>query len=322
MKKILIVLFSMLWVLEGYSNTILNNWSIIKVVEQGDSLKVNGEYELRLRKIVNRFDEDKIGISISDIISIIPKTISEYQLFIKYPEKYKQEERAFGRLDFEIFDRARNGDYDVLVLYLGMIEYIDKNDSYGIDYFESLGDEVIVNNQEKFCRIYPNLNIKCKLLLIEYNAFCNKHNNSRSKNEENTSVITRIDYKITLEKTIKSFSLNNKISDNQVVNIIPKSEEEYSLFCQFPDKYKEYETSFYQFEREMINRAREGNDAIFEYYIRMGEFVDGYYSEDFLNNVDSVIKKNKEKFCNIYYTLNDRCSKLLNIYELICLEKE
>ena len=117
---------------------------------------------------------------------------------------------------------------------------------------------------------------------------------------------------VVVEKTI----INDTISPDLLVKIIPKTESEYLSYysLSFPDKQKNVNDAFIKLDDMIFKFACNGNINFFKSYIKMSEFVDGEYAETYFENIEIVISKRKEEFKEIYHSLNAECKKRLRPY--------
>lgn len=234
---------------------------------QNDTPKIRKEYKVNLEKVAEKVKSGN-KLSKNEILNIIPLSKEEFLIYNDYPQGKK---KAYEMLDFEVFDMARNGDKDIFELYIKMAEFFDVKSSYGEGYFATIGEEVISFNQEKFCNLYPLLSNECQKRLVKYKAFCSKKSFSSGSDKEKKAIISRKDYEYKLSEVVKLINGEKHISNKEIIEIMPRTFEEYYLYCHFPDKFKELENQFYKLEKEIIYRAKKGEDGIFDLYMTCPE---------------------------------------------------
>jgi hypothetical protein len=132
---------------------------------------------------------------------------------------------------------------------------------------------------------------------------------------------SRSNYKSTLNDVILCFSKGGKVSIEKLQNVIPISQEEFSIYYSFtyPEKGKLIHKSFYKMDSQIIETAKKNKGLFLKLYLQLSPFVDGEYAEGYFVDVESIIEKNKSVFCKIYGSLNsDSKIKLKEYKERYC----
>ena len=129
---------------------------------------------------------------------------------------------------------------------------------------------------------------------------------------------SRSNYKSSLNDVILSFSKGKKVSIEKLQNVIPISQNEFSIYYSFtfPKKGKLIHKSFYSMDSQIIETAKKNKGLFLKLYLQLSPFVDGEYAEGYYDDVESIIEKNKNVFCNIYTSLNSDSKIKLKEYKV------
>ena len=119
-------------------------------------------------------------------------------------------------------------------------------------------------------------------------------------------------YMKSLQTAIKDIVDKDTIVDYEIfLNAIPKTESEFSIY--FACDYEEDDTirlAWGKLDNMMLKNARKDND-FFILYLKLSEFVDGYYAESYFDDAEYLIKIHTTVFCSAYQLLNSECQRRL-----------
>lgn len=135
---------------------------------------------------------------------------------------------------------------------------------------------------------------------------------------ENSS---RNNYKSMLNDVVICFSKGEKVSIEELQNVIPITQEEFSIYYSFtdPEKGKLINKSFGEMDSKIIENAIKNKGTFMKLYLHLAPFVDGEYAEGYYDDVESIIEMNRSLFCKIYGNLNsDSKIKLKEYKERYC----
>lgn len=103
---------------------------------------------------------------------------------------------------------------------------------------------------------------------------------------------------------IESFCSNNYMEmfdHKNLVNIIPRNEEEYTVFYMLSEE-SVTKTCFQRLLKAIYLHIDDCGSAYFYSVLRMANFVDGYIAEDYFYEMEYFIEKRKMEFCRLYAT--------------------
>ena len=126
------------------------------------------------------------------------------------------------------------------------------------------------------------------------------------------------DYRLIIDDVITRFSLGKTVSLDELMNAVPTTKEEFSIYYSYtyPDKGKSKSESFYKVDNEIGKNATNNKGGFLKLYLELSSFVDGEYAESYYEDVDFIISKNKEIFCGLYKGLSSSSRKKLEDYYL------
>jgi hypothetical protein len=103
-------------------------------------------------------------------------------------------------------------------------------------------------------------------------------------------------YKDSLEKVIATIKVGKMPKIKAIEYCIPETSDEYLLFFSF-DYQKDNSKAFDDLNNHILQSATNGNKPILKKYLAMSQFVDGYFAESYFDNINGIIKKQKDLFC-------------------------
>jgi hypothetical protein len=126
------------------------------------------------------------------------------------------------------------------------------------------------------------------------------------------------DYKSLINDAIFKVSKGDTISADEIENIIPISQEEFSIFYSYtsPEEGRNFQNSFDKINALIVYYARNNKNNFLKLYSEVSPFVDGEYAESYYEDIDYIIEENKSAFRAIYKKLSLPCRKLLKSYYL------
>ena len=119
----------------------------------------------------------------------------------------------------------------------------------------------------------------------------------------------RRNYKNSLDSVLLNVS---SITDSKKIEyVIPASEAEAIIYFS-SDYKKKFSPYFQKLQKKIVDLCIAGNSQILIKYLYMSEFVDGYFAEDYFDNIEKIAKVRKGSFCNTLTTLDKTKTKRLN----------
>jgi hypothetical protein len=136
------------------------------------------------------------------------------------------------------------------------------------------------------------LNLATLILLLGF-ASCSKSSSRYSK---------------TLKSNVDKMIANHVLTDDELLAIIPSSEEEFAEYYSYtyPDKEAFLQKAFYQIDNLIIKNANENKAGFLRKYLELAKFVDGEYSESYVEDSNLIIIRNTSSFCGLYDSLDVR----------------
>ncbi|MDR0368749.1 MAG: hypothetical protein LBH82_06380 [Bacteroidales bacterium] len=127
-------------------------------------------------------------------------------------------------------------------------------------------------------------------------------------------------YMKNLQAAIKYIMDNDTLTNYEMLlKAIPETNAEFAVY--FACDYEQNEiirTAWGKLDQIILKSAMKDKE-IFVLYLKLSEFVDGYYAEGYFDDVEYLIENNKSYFCSIYSTLNSDCKLKLSDYaEFFC----
>jgi hypothetical protein len=109
-----------------------------------------------------------------------------------------------------------------------------------------------------------------------------------------------------IEKIIDKQIHKHAISDEELLEIIPVQQNDFLYYLSFEDENNEQKRdAWLDIDDSIYNRA-ENNSTVFLKLLQMSEFVDGYYAENYFENIEFLIsKKQKDVFCKNYHSFSN-----------------
>ena len=125
----------------------------------------------------------------------------------------------------------------------------------------------------------------------------------------------RKDYEVNLAKVFSQVEIDTAINDHLLEAIIPITKEEFSKFYSGFEELEKRQL-FEKVDEKIGNNAYNQVSNFFNLYIGMAEFINANsVSEEYLRNyyydLDFIIEKNAETFCETFKSLNEQKKKNL-----------
>ncbi|MDR0790473.1 MAG: hypothetical protein LBO06_06730 [Bacteroidales bacterium] len=126
-------------------------------------------------------------------------------------------------------------------------------------------------------------------------------------------------YILNLEKCISLLLQNEIVNENDLLECIPSSQEQFSIYFHCDYEKGGIHKYWNKLDEIMYNKSKTSSRVFFS-VLNISDFVDGYYAESYFENVENLIKDyHKKEFCEMYDTLNSNIkSKLSYFYEEYC----
>lgn len=126
-------------------------------------------------------------------------------------------------------------------------------------------------------------------------------------------------YNEKLQITIKHLITGKELSVEQIQDAIPKTEDDFITFYSYTEKDEKNNVAFYELNNLILKYAIKGESNILKPYLLLSEFVDGDYAESYFEDVETVIKKNRDIFCKLFTELpKKKVKRLSNLYSKYC----
>ncbi|PLK43245.1 hypothetical protein [Emticicia sp. TH156] len=129
-----------------------------------------------------------------------------------------------------------------------------------------------------------------------------------------------IDYKTELYTLLEKFNNQKKLTDEELVRLIPKTENEFSVYYSLtsPNKEKKWNVIFSNIQIYIGKRASI-SQKVFRSYVGLATLVDGEYAEGYFDRLDFLIGKHTKYFCKIYSSLSAKEKyRLGDLYSQYC----
>ena len=131
---------------------------------------------------------------------------------------------------------------------------------------------------------------------------------------------TKRDYAKVLYPLLEKFYKEKRLTDDEIIKIIPTSEEEFGEYysLSYPEKGKKWNKIYSEIE-VIIGKRASINQQVFKSYLGLAPFVDGEYAEGYFEDADFLIGKHQKYFCKIFNGLPKNVKKLLaELYAQYC----
>lgn len=128
------------------------------------------------------------------------------------------------------------------------------------------------------------------------------------------------EYEANIFEVSKKISLNELLTVDDIESVIPITIDEFSLYYELTYPEVNSQKIFDRIDSEIIQKAKQDIGTIFFLYLNIAEFVDGEYADGYSSDVETVVLKNKEKFCIMFRHLSEGSKFRLNsLYKEVCL---
>lgn len=123
---------------------------------------------------------------------------------------------------------------------------------------------------------------------------------------------TKRDYSKILYHLLEKFYKEKRLTDDEIIKIIPTSEEEFGEYysLSYPEKGKKWNKIYSEIE-VIIGKRASINQQVFKAYLGLAPFVDGEYAEGYFEDADFLIGKHQKYFCKIFNSLSKNAKKRL-----------
>lgn len=107
-------------------------------------------------------------------------------------------------------------------------------------------------------------------------------------------------YEDNLDKAITLFLQHKQIPENVLMNLVPENYQEFSLYYQTTSPNKRTKnTQFFYKTADLIfeQYTKSKNEQFYLPSIQLASFADGEYGEQFIEQLEKIVKMNPNKFC-------------------------
>ena len=105
----------------------------------------------------------------------------------------------------------------------------------------------------------------------------------------------------------------------QIQTAIPKTEGDFSTFYSYTERDEKSNVAFYKLNNLILEHAMNKERNVFKSFLLLSEYVDGEYAEGYFEDVEALIEKNGELFCELYNELPSRkVKRLFDYYNINC----
>jgi len=106
----------------------------------------------------------------------------------------------------------------------------------------------------------------------------------------------------------------NKIKDPlKIEYCIPTTKAEARRYFSF-DLNKEFAPAFKQLQQKLVRYSIAGNTQLLKRYMYYSEFVEGYFIDDYVVNIEKIARSNIVSFCNVISDCDKQ--KIKNLSEI------
>jgi hypothetical protein len=135
----------------------------------------------------------------------------------------------------------------------------------------------------------------------------------------NKIIRTINEYKTNIDNFSKKKTKNELITIPNVEDITPISQEEFSFYYGLTYSDNSKQSLHDGITTAILDNAIEDNGMMFFLCADMAQFVDGEYAESYHSYIETVVSKNKIKFCAIYKYLSKDSKWILEpLYNEVC----
>jgi len=133
-----------------------------------------------------------------------------------------------------------------------------------------------------------------------------ENNQNQKSYHDCKNMINAKNYKLALDSVIYWINCGHVLSTNELLNVIPKSNEEYLLLYEltYPEQDSSKQIAFNYIDKQMRELALQGNIDVFVAYLNLSPFIDGEYAEGYYDDAEFIIKNNSNLFCDVFETLS------------------
>jgi hypothetical protein len=104
-------------------------------------------------------------------------------------------------------------------------------------------------------------------------------------------------YKDSLMKMMKILREKQKLSRKLIITCIPSNDKEAFEFFML-DYNKSTSANFWKLFSLIEDKSKEGDLDIFDKYLMMSNYVDGYFAEHYFGTIEDMITVKKKMFCD------------------------
>jgi hypothetical protein len=154
--------------------------------------------------------------------------------------------------------------------------------------------------------------MKLFLILLSFLILPNVHGQTLKKSSD-------FKYQQELKRIMDDLVSGKKITIEQILISIPRTQEEFGIFYSYTEREEKYNVAFYKLSNITLDQVKKKNKNIFKSYLLLSQFVDGEYAESYFDDIESLIEKDKQLFCEIYSELpKEKLTRLKDYYKMCC----
>lgn len=139
--------------------------------------------------------------------------------------------------------------------------------------------------------------------------------------KEKNMLRTVEDYKPILKSGIDVLTSGDSLDEKLIVDLIPSSQEEALMFFNVDIEGDEaHSSAFRKINNEFVRYSIEyKNHELLYKYLAHSQFVDGYFAENYFDNVQKIINQNPEAFCEQFKAnAPERVNRLRSMFDKNC----
>lgn len=120
-----------------------------------------------------------------------------------------------------------------------------------------------------------------------------------------------------LNEVILKIQNDTQTHVHEILEIMPVTSNEAIVFYGYD--YDDRTSKAFQTLNALIVEKAHSNSEILSQYLKMSQFVDGYFAEDYFDNIEAIARKNNEAFCKLYNNLDPKyVSRLADVFKNHC----
>jgi hypothetical protein len=124
-------------------------------------------------------------------------------------------------------------------------------------------------------------------------------------------------YNKKLNEVILNIQQKAQIHESDILETMPNTSNAATIFYRYD--YDGRTSKAFQTLNMLIAEKASSNCEILARYLKMSQFVDGYFAESYFDRIEAIARKTNEVFCDEYDKLDPKyVSRLVTIYNKYC----